>query len=108
MGSAFDTDCPSWCARDHAAEPCGVVFCHESETSSVSVSRPRRTDAPERVDVQTTRYLPDDPGEPAWPALVEVATLAGERYRLFGLTPDEARRLAAFLVHAAQRAECDF
>ena len=37
------------------------------------------------------------PGRPA----VEIAVHAGDRYRLIGLTPDEARKLAAMLAQAA-------
>jgi hypothetical protein len=51
--------------------------------------------------VQTAQYLPDDPGEPAWSPAVEIAVHAGGRYRLIGLTPEEARELASMLATAA-------
>ena len=41
--------------------------------------------------MQTAQYLPDDPAEPAWSPTVEIAVHAGGRYRLIGLTPEEAR-----------------
>ena len=52
--------------------------------------------------MQTAQYLPDDPSEPAWSPTVEIAVHAGDRYRLIGLTPEEARELAAMLARAAQ------
>ena len=58
-------------------------------------------DRPDRLDVQTAQYLPDDPGEPAWSPAVEIAVYAGGRYRLIGLTPEEARELAGMLAKAA-------
>ena len=93
--------CPHWCACDHCAEPGGAVFYHAGETSSVSISRARGPGEPDRVDVQAAQYLPDDPGEPAWSPAVEVAVHAGGRYRLIGLTPEEARELAGMLAAAA-------
>ena len=51
--------------------------------------------------MQTAQYLPDDPGEPAWSPTVEIAVHTGGRYRLIGLTPEEARELAAMLAQAA-------
>ena len=56
---------------------------------------------PHRLDVQAAQYLPDDPAEPAWSPTVEIAVHAGGRYRLIGLTPEEARDLAAMLAKAA-------
>jgi hypothetical protein len=56
---------------------------------------------PDRLDVQTAQHLPDDPGEPAWSPTVEIAVHAGGRYRLIGLTPEEARELAVLLASAA-------
>jgi hypothetical protein len=93
--------CPRWCARDHSAEPRGIAFYHAGETSSVTFSRGTGLAGPDRVDVQTAQYLPDDPGEPAWSPTVELAVHDGERYRLIGLTPGEARELAAMLARAA-------
>jgi hypothetical protein len=93
--------CPHWCARDHSAEPCGTAFYHASETSLVTFSGAADPGGPERVDVQTAQYLPDDPGEPAWSPRVELAVHTGGRYRLIGLTPGEARELATLLARAA-------
>jgi hypothetical protein len=93
--------CPHWCARDHTADACGTAFYHASEMTSVTISRPGGLTVPDRLDVQTAQYLPDDPGEPAWSPAVEVAVHAGGRYRLIGLTPDEARDLAVMLAKAA-------
>ena len=65
MRTAIITDqCPHWCAREHAAGTCGTAFYHASETSSVTISRPDGCSVPDRLDVQTAQYLPDDPGEP--------------------------------------------
>jgi hypothetical protein len=89
--------CPAWCAREHAA-----AFYHASETASVTIAQPGGgLAAPDRLDVQTAQYLPDDPAEPAWSPTVEIAVHAGDRYRLIGLTPEEARELAAMLAKAA-------
>ena len=102
MPSATVTDqCPHWCAREHAAGTCGTAFYHASETSSVTISQPDGCSVPDRLDVQTAQYLPDDPGEPAWSPTVEIAVHAGDRYRLIGLTPEEARDLAVVLARAA-------
>jgi hypothetical protein len=102
MRSGAITDhCPPWCARDHSAERRGAAFYHAGEASSVAISRPRRLGVPEWVDVQTAQYLPDEPGESAWAPTVEIALHAGGRYRLIGLTPDEARQLASMLERAA-------
>ena len=89
--------CPAWCAREHAA-----AFYHASETTSVTITQPGGgLAAPDRLDVQTAQYLPDDPAEPAWSPAVEIAVHAGGRYRLIGLTPEEARQLATMLAKAA-------
>ena len=102
MPSLTVTDhCPHWCSRDHSADPCGTAFYHASETASVAIARPGGLTAPDRLDVQTAQYLPDDPAEPAWSPTVEIAVHAGPRYRLIGLTPQEARDLAALLARAA-------
>ena len=93
--------CPHWCARDHSADIGGTAFYHASETTSVTIPRPGGFTVPDRLDVQTAQYLPDDPGEPAWSPAVEIAVHAGDRYRLIGLTPDEARKLSAMLAQAA-------
>jgi hypothetical protein len=102
MSSLTLTDqCPNWCAREHAVDTCGIAFYHASETSTVAISRPDGRTVPDRLDVQTAQYLPDDPSEPAWSPTVEIAVHAGDRYRLIGLTPEEARELAALLATAA-------
>ena len=93
--------CPHWCARAHPTDAYGTVFYHASEITSVIVSRPGDLTVPDRLDVQTAQYLPDDPGEPAWSPAVEIAVYAGGRYRLIGLTPEEARELAGMLAKAA-------
>jgi hypothetical protein len=94
--------CPHWCHRDHSADPCGTAFYHASETTSVAIAWPGGgLTAPDRLDVQTAQYLPDDPSEPAWSPTVEIAVHTGSRYRLIGLTPEEARELAALLAKAA-------
>jgi hypothetical protein len=67
MPSATVTgQCPHWCTRDHSTDTCGTAFYHASETASVTISRPGGCMVPDRLDVQTAQYLPDDPGEPAW------------------------------------------
>ena len=93
--------CPHWCACDHSADSRGFAFYHASETASVTMSRPADRAVPDRLDVQAAQYLPDDPGEPAWSPTVEIAVHADDRYRLIGLTPEEARELAGMLTRAA-------
>jgi len=39
--------------------------------------------------------------EPAWPPAIEIAVHAGDRYRLIGLTPLQARELSSALARAA-------
>jgi len=102
MPSVTVTDhCPHWCSRDHSAGTSGTAFYHASETTSVTIARPGGITVPDRLDVQTAQYLPDDPGEPAWSPAVEIAVHAGGRYRLIGLTPEQARELAGMLARAA-------
>jgi hypothetical protein len=102
MPSETVTDhCPRWCARAHPTDAYGTVFYHASEITSVTISRPGGLTVPDRLDVQTAQYLPDDPGEPAWSPAVEIAVYAGGRYRMIGLTPEEARELAGMLAKAA-------
>ena len=93
--------CPGWCVRDHSAELREAPFYHASETASVAISWPRHPGVPERVDVQTAQYVPDDPDETAWTPTVEVALYTGSRYRAISLTPEEARQFAAMLTRAA-------
>ena len=92
--------CPPWCTRVIPRRR-RTAFYHASETTSVAIARPGGLTAPDRLDVQTAQYLPDDPAEPAWSPTVEIAVHAGGRYRLIGLTPEEARDLAAMLAKAA-------
>jgi hypothetical protein len=101
LSLAVTNQCPHWCACDHSADACKTAFYHASETTSVTIYRPGGGAAPDRLDVQAAQYLPDDPGEPAWSPTVEIAVHAGGRYRLIGLTQDEARDLATMLVRAA-------
>lgn len=102
MPSETVTDhCPRWCARAHPRDAYGTVFYHASEITSVTISRPGGLTVPDRLDVQTAQYLPDDPAEPAWSPAVEIAVYAGGRYRLIGLTLEEARELAGMLSKAA-------
>lgn len=101
LSVAITNHCPHWCARDHFADACDTAFYHASETTSVAISRPAGGAEPDRMDVQAAQYLPDDPAEPAWSPTVEIAVHAGGRYRLIGLTQDEARDLATMLVQAA-------
>jgi hypothetical protein len=95
------SQCPHWCVREHPAAMRGADFYHASDTSSVTASMTGGPGAPEWVDVQRAQYVPDDPGEPAWTATVEIALHTGDRYRLIGLTLAEARQLAAILSRAA-------
>jgi hypothetical protein len=102
MPSVTVTDhCPRWCRRDHSADASGTAFYHASDTTTVTIARPGGLTVPDRLDVQTAQHLPDDPGEPAWSPTVEIAVHAGGRYRLIGLTPEEARELAVLLASAA-------
>jgi hypothetical protein len=102
LSATVTGQCPHWCARDHSADACGIAFYHASETTSVTISRPDGLVVPDRLDVQTAQYLPDEPGEPAWSPAVEIAVHAGGRYRLIGLTAEAARELAAMLARAAE------
>ena len=98
--------CPHWCARTHPMDARRTVFYHASETTSVAISRPGGLTVPDRLDVQTAQYLPDEPGEPPWSPAVEIAVHADGRYRLIGLTPEEARELAGMLAEAADIVDC--
>jgi hypothetical protein len=93
--------CPHWCAGDHPSDGGGAVFYHASAATSVTISQQDGRAAPDRLDVQTAQYLPDEPGEPAWSPTVEIAVHTDGRYRLIGLTPEEAHELAAMLARAA-------
>ncbi len=102
MTPVTDADhCPHWCARDHTTERRGRAFYHASQTCSVTISTAGRPGFPERADVETAQYIPDDPGEAPWTPTVELTLHAGSRYRVIGLTPTEARQLAAMLARAA-------
>lgn len=98
-----DGQCPHWCTRDHSADRCGSAFYHASKTGSVTLSERRgwQDVGPEHLEVETALYLPDEPAESAWPPRVEIAVHSGGRYRLIGLTPDQARELAGMLAEAA-------
>jgi hypothetical protein len=78
-----------------------MVFYHASETSSVAISRPGVPAAPDRLEVEAAQYLPEKPGEQSSPPTVEIAVHVAGRYRLIGLTPAQARQLAAMLTSAA-------
>jgi hypothetical protein len=93
--------CPRWCARDHSADGGGTVFYHASETSAIAVSRPGVPAAPDQLEVEAAQYLPENPGEPSSPPTVEIAVHVAGRYRLIGLSPAQARELAAMLTRAA-------
>ena len=56
-----------------------------------------------RLEIETAQYAPDDPCEGPLIRVVEIALHEGSRYRLIGLTPDEARKAARMLVRAANR-----
>ena len=96
--ATMTSKCPHWCARAHAADTPGAAFYHASEAASVPISRPAGLHGPDRLDVQAAQYLPDEPGDPDWSPSVEITVHSGGRYRLIGLTPDEARELAADLL----------
>jgi hypothetical protein len=93
--------CPRWCTGAHVSGAPGIAFYHASEPASVPVSRLGGAHGPDRIDVQAAQYLPDEPTEPAWSPAIEIAVHADGRYRLIGLTPDEARTLATLLTRAA-------
>jgi hypothetical protein len=95
------SQCPRWCAQEHSGGTPGIAFYHASEPVSVPISRPGDPHRPDRIDVQAAQYLPDEPGEPDWSPAIEVTVHADGRYRLIGLTPDEARDLATLLTRAA-------
>jgi hypothetical protein len=101
MPTTTTSQCPRWCDREHAAGAPGIAFYHASEPASVPISRPGDAHQPERIDVQAAQYQPDEPGEPSWSPAIEITVHAGGRYRLIGLTPDEARDLATLLTRAA-------
>lgn len=56
-----------------------------------------------RLEIETAQYAPDDPCEGPLTRVVEIALREGNRYRLIGLTLDEARKAARMLVGAAIR-----
>jgi hypothetical protein len=100
--------CPPWCTRDHAAEACGSTFYHAGTIGAVTLSERRGTvspgwqdGGPEHLDVETALYRPDESAEPGWRPTVEIAWHSGGRYRLIGLTPDQAGALAELLAQAA-------
>jgi hypothetical protein len=99
--------CPTWCVIDHDRDGQPALILHESCPVVIEISGPRDADVPERIEVQTTQYSPEDSGElPARPT-VELSRYRGGRYRITTLTADEARRLAAGLFQAAAHANGD-
>jgi len=100
--AAGAAQCPPWCVSDHAAELGEAAFYHASATDSLMISGSaglRRV----RLEIETAQYAPEDSGEGPWIRVVEIALQEGNRYRLIGLTPDEARKAARMLVQAANR-----
>jgi hypothetical protein len=95
--------CPNWCAKDHTTEQRDVALYHASTTASLTISGSGGSGSSVCVEVETVQHIPDDPRERAWPLTVEVALHEGNRYRLIGLTPEEALQLAGMLTRAAGR-----
>lgn len=100
-----DRKCPDWCALDHPAGEARLL--HEGRTSSLGVSNRYDPQVPESIDVRAVQYLPDAPPEPEedWRPFVEVGYHVRQRYRIFNLTPREARQLAAMLSRCAEQAD---
>jgi hypothetical protein len=99
--------CPMWCVIDHDRDSQPALILHESCPVVIEISGPRDADVPERIEVQTTQYSPEDSGELPAPPTVELSRYGGGRYRITTLTADEARRLAASLFEAAAHANGD-
>jgi hypothetical protein len=97
--------CPAWCVFDHDRNEEPVVVLHESAPAIIEISGPREADVPEWIDVMTTQYSPEESGELPGPPAVELSCHRGSRYRIFTLTADEARQLAASLLTAAAHAD---
>jgi hypothetical protein len=99
--------CPVWCVIDHDPDSQPALILHESCPVVIEISGPRAADIPERIEVQTTQYRPEDSGDLPAPPTVELSRYRGGRYRITTLTADEARRLAASLFEAAAHADGD-
>lgn len=100
---ARDHRCPDWCTLDHSGTQ--VALLHESETQGLSLSHRHDVRKAESVDVRVVQYEPHEPGEAAAPPAVELTYHVGSRYRVIGLSPQEARHLAALLLNCADHAD---
>jgi hypothetical protein len=98
----FTEHCPHWCVRDHTTDSCGVLY-HAGQTGSVAIAQPDGLLLSDRLDVQVAQYLPEDPQESVWPPTVEITVPAAGRYRLIGLTQQQARELARLLAESADQ-----
>jgi hypothetical protein len=99
--------CPAWCALGHDLNGQPGIVLHESLPAVTEISRPREFEIPEWIDVRTTQYSPEEPGELPGPPVVELSCHQGGRYRVITLTPEEARYLAVSLYTAAAHADGD-
>ena len=97
--------CPAWCVLDHSRNGKPVIILHESSSAVIEISGPREADVPEWIDVRTTQYSAEESGGLPCPPTIELSHYRGSRYRVTTLTPDEARRLAAWLTLAAGDAD---
>lgn len=104
-----DHRCPHWCALDHSGTE--EALLHESEAQSLPLSHRHDVRLPESVDVRVVQYEPyepgagpSEPGDPAAGPSVELTYHVGSRYRVIGLSPGEARRLARMLLAGADQA----
>ena len=97
--------CPAWCVFDHDRNGQPAIILHESLPDVIEISRSREANVPERIDVRTTQYSPEESAELPGPPAVELSCHQGSRYRVTTLTPDEARQLAASLFTAAAHAD---
>jgi len=96
--------CPAWCVLDHEGDAQAAIVLHESRAAVIEISGPRDADVAEWIDVRTTQYIPEEPGEPPGSPVVELSYHHGNRYRVTTLTADEARHLAASLFATAAHA----
>jgi hypothetical protein len=93
--------CPRWCVLEHPVDTRKTVLHHASETAVLTISRPGDSATPDRIEVQSAQYLSDEQDGAFGSSYVEIAVYVAHRYRLIGLTPDEARELARVLLRAA-------
>lgn len=103
---ARDQRCPRWCALDHSGARAALL--HEGEARGLALSHRHDVRLPESVDVRVVQYEAHETGErgeAAVPPSVELAYHVGSRYRVIGLSPYEARRLAGMLMACADQAE---